>query len=218
LRIPWRKLALFAVASAAVAVLVYRHSDMEVVHARAAEFHPALAFGLLVVLPLFGVPVSILHIAAGIRFGVQWGLVLVSLSIALQLIGSYAIVHLWQARFEAATWIRALRQRIPKGTHASITTVTVLLPGAPYVAINYLLPLLGVPLRYLLLIAYPIHTIRSTVTVTLGDQSDQLTPVRLALLLAYWLTILTACSLLYRRVRKQLEDPPPVADGRRQPA
>lgn len=191
---------------------------MEAVHAYTADLHPAVAFALLLVLPLLGVPVSILHIAAGIRFGVQPGLVLVALSIFLQLLASYALVHACRARFTGARWFRRMREQIPPGTHASISVVTVLLPGAPYAAINYVLPLLGVPLRTYLLVAFPLHTIRSTVTVTLGDQSDDLTPTRLALLLTYALVILGASWLTYRRMRAQLESQPPGADGQRQPA
>lgn len=201
-----------------LAVLAYRTGDMEAVHAHAVNLHPVLAFLLLLVLPLLGVPVSILHIAAGIRFGVQLGLVLVAVTIFLQLLASYALVHAWHARFSAARWVRQLRARIPPGAHGSVSVVTVLLPGAPYAAINYVVPLLGVPLRTFLLAAFPLHTIRSTVTVTLGDQSANLTPVRLALLLAYALVVLTACWVTYRRIRTQLEDRPPAAGDQKQPA
>ncbi len=203
---------------AALAFLLYRNGNMAAVHAYASGLNPVAAFSLLLGLPLLGVPVSLIHIAAGIRFGVQLGLALVALSILLQLLASYAIVHVWRRHFDHARWLQHVRERIPRGAHTSISIVTVLLPGAPYAAINYVLPLLGVPLRTYLLVAFPLHCLRSTVTVAFGDQSHQLTPMRLAFLLAYALVILGASSLTYRRLRARLESQPAGAGDQKQPA
>src|SRR4029077_5828666 len=104
-------------------------------------------FALLVVLPLIGVPASMLHVAAGIRFGAPLGFGLVVVSIALQLLASYAIVHTWRSHFEKSRWLDRVRKRIPTGAQTSVCAFTVLLPGAPFAAVNYVLPLLGVPLR-----------------------------------------------------------------------
>jgi len=203
---------------AAVLILVHHLIDIDAVHARAAKLNGWAAFGLLVVLPLVGFPVSILHIAAGIRFGAGWGMVVVSSSILLQLLASYAIVHHWRHWFEKTRWIRRLRERVPEGAHPSICIFTVLLPGAPYSAINYVLPLVGVPLPTYILCCLPLHTLRSTITVVLGDQSDRLTAARLMVLIAYALTVLGASFLTYRRMRSQLEGPPEAADDPKQPA
>lgn len=178
----------------------------------------AVAFALLAVLPLLGFPASLLHVAAGIRFGAALGLALVSLSICLQLLASFAVVKLWRAHFERARWVDRVRKRIPQGAHASICVFTVLLPGAPYAGINYVLPLMGVPLRTYLLCCLPLHTLRSTVTVVFGDQSDELTPARLAGLAAYALTILGASWWMYRRLRRQFENPRPAANDPKPPA
>jgi uncharacterized membrane protein YdjX (TVP38/TMEM64 family) len=178
----------------------------------------AAAFALLVCLPLVGVPASVLHVAAGIRFGGLLGFGLVALSIALQLLASYAIVRVWRRYFETARWVARLRQRIPQGAHASVCTFTVLLPGAPYSAINYTLALLGVPLRTLLLCAFPLHALRATVTVALGDQSRQLTALRLGALLAYALLILGSSWWMYRRLQSRFSNPRPAADDRKRRA
>ncbi len=202
--------------SAVILALVYSQVDMATVHAYADRMHGGVAFALLTVLPLFGFPASIIHVAAGIRFGVQLGLILVAVSIFLQLLASYGLVHLFRERFDK--WLAGVRGRIPKGAHASICVLTVLLPGAPFAAVNYVLPTLGVPLRTYLLCCLPLHVLRSTVTVTLGGQSDRLTPARLAVLGCYALMILGASWLTYRRLRAQLGDQPSAGDGRKQPA
>jgi uncharacterized membrane protein YdjX (TVP38/TMEM64 family) len=214
--LPWRRIAGAVAVIALAAAFFYRRLDMNAVHAYAEQLNGFAAFALLTVLPLFGFPASVLHVAAGIRFGLGLGLALVALSILLQLLASYGLVHVFHDRFER--WLTPLRKRIPEGTHASICVLAVLLPGAPFTAINYVLPLAGVPLRTYLFCCLPLHVLRSTVTVTFGDQSDKLTASRLAVLVAYALLILTASIVTYRRLRAQLGDPPSAADGRKQPA
>ena len=211
---PWRKIVTFLIAFVAIAGLAYSQLEIEEVHAAAQRLHAGAAFALLAILPLLGFPASLLHIAAGIRFGAAVGLALVSLSILFQLLVSYGVVKLWRNQFEASRWLRKLRERIPQGAHASVCIFTLLLPGAPYAAINYVLPLLGVPLRTFLLCAWPLHTLRSTITVVLGDQSDQLTATRLMILVGYALLVLAASWWTYRRMQAQFSDPPPGANDR----
>ncbi len=196
--------------------IAFGRIDVAAVHAYAERLNGAVAFALLVVLPLFGFPASVLHVVAGMRFGAALGLLLVAISIGLQLLVSYALVHRWREPF--ARRFSAVRRRLPPGAHPSICLFAVLLPGAPFAAINYVLPLIGVRLRTYLLCCWPVHTLRSTVTVLLGDQSDKLTPTRLAVLGGYALLLGVASWWIYRRLRRQLEDPPVAADDRMQPA
>jgi len=216
--LPWRKIATGALVVGALAALLYSQLEIEAVHTQAARLNASVAFALLVVLPLVGFPASLLHVAAGIRFGAGIGLALVSLSILLQLLASYALVNRWRTHFERSRWLKRVRERIPDGAHASVCIFAVLLPGAPYAAINYTLPLVGVPLRTFLLCAWPLHSLRSTVTVFLGDQSAHLTATRLAVLIGYAALILAASWWTYRRLQSQFASPPPAAGDRKQPA
>ena len=216
--LPWAKIATAAVVLGVATVLIYRRFDIETVHEIAARLNGVVAFALLVILPLFGFPASLLHMAAGIRFGVPLGLTLVSLSILLQLLASYALVHRFRGYFERARWVKKLQERIPKGAHASVSVFTLLLPGAPFAAINYTLPLIGVPLRTFLLCAWPLHTLRSTITVLLGGHSAHLTGTKLAVLLGYAALILAASWWTYRRLQTRFSGPRRAAGGRKQPA
>jgi uncharacterized membrane protein YdjX (TVP38/TMEM64 family) len=210
-------MASFALVMGAISAAVYSQVDMGSVHREAARFNGLAAFALLVVLPLLGFPASLLHVAAGIRFGAVAGLALVSLSILIQLCASFAVTRIWRERFERTRWVRRIRERIPEGAHASVCVFTLLLPGVPYAAINYVLPIIGVPLRTYLACAWPLHTLRSTITVIFGDQSAQLTAARLATLLAYALLIAGASWWTYRRLQSQFEGPPPAAGDQKQP-
>jgi len=214
--LPWKRIVAVLLVLVAGLALLYSQVDIHEIHAYARRLPGMVAFALLALLPLIGFPASVLHVAAGIRFGVPLGIALVSLSILLQLLASYALVHAFKDRFERR--LAPIRKRLPKGAHASICVLAVLLPGAPYAAINYVLPTLGVPLRTYLLCCLPLHTLRSTVTVTLGDQSDQLTAARLVALVAYALLILGASWWTYRRLRSRLEGRPAAVDGRKLPA
>jgi uncharacterized membrane protein YdjX (TVP38/TMEM64 family) len=214
---PWGKIVCFALVLGVIAALVYSRIDLRRIHEQAAGFNGGLAFALLVVLPLVGFPASLLHLAAGIRFGAVLGLTLVSFSILLQLLASYGIVRLWRPWFEQARWLKKIRARIPHGAHAGVCVVTVLLPGAPYAAVNYVLSLMGVSLRTFILCAWPLHTLRSTITVLFGDQSAHLTAARLAVLMAYALTIFAASWWTYRRLQARFEGRRPTADDRKPP-
>jgi uncharacterized membrane protein YdjX (TVP38/TMEM64 family) len=216
--LPWAKIVTVVVIVGGVAAALYHQIDIEAIHAAAARLNGVVAFAVLVVLPMIGFPASILHVAAGIRFGAPLGLTLVSLSILLQLLASYAIVRLWRPAFERAKWLKKLRARIPEGAHASVTIFTVLLPGAPFTAVNYVLPLIGVPLRTFLLCAWPLHTLRSTVTVAFGDQSAHLTATRLAVLLAYALAILGVSWWMYARLQSKFSGRRPAAGDRKRRA
>lgn len=216
LQLPWRRMLAGFVTIALILALVFKRVPMDTIHAYANRLNGGVAFLLLTVLPLVGFPASVLHVAAGIRFGLKLGLALVAASIFLQLLASYALVHLFHDRFEHR--LAPLRQRIPSGAHPSICVLAVLLPGAPFAAINYLLPLLGVPLRTYLLCCLPLHVLRSTVTVTFGDQSDKLTAARAVVLALYALLILGGSWWTYRKLRGQLSNPPPAANGRKRPA
>jgi len=216
LRNPWIRIALIAVVVGGALWLLHGSIDPRRIHDYAQRLNGFAAFGLLVVLPLFGFPASVLHVAAGIRFGLWLGLSLVALSIGIQLLVSYAVVHRWREPF--ARRFRRLQKRIPPGAHASICIFAVLLPGAPFAAVNYVLPLIGVRLRTYLLCCWPLDILRSTVTVLLGDQTDKLTPTRALVLGGYALILTLVSASLYRRLRRQLENPPAAEGGPMLPA
>jgi uncharacterized membrane protein YdjX (TVP38/TMEM64 family) len=214
----YRSVRFWVTVAAVVAgiALLYHQVDLDQVRDTAEKLNGGVAFALLTLLPLVGFPVSVLHVAAGVRFGVPLGLALVWLSILLQLLACYGLVH-WKRRFFAKRF-KSLRDKVPKGAHASVTVFTMLIPGAPFFAQNYTLALIGVPLRLYLPICLPMHAARSSIAVILGGESQHLTPARLLLLLLYVAAVLGASWWAWRRIRSTLGDRPVVASGRKQPA
>lgn len=186
-------------------------TDLQVLHAHALEFNGALVFLALVLLPLAGFPVSVLHAIAGAKFGVVWGLVLVGVSIALQLVASYGIVRLapefFARRFE---W---LRQRLPPATHRALTVFTMLLPGAPYVAQNYVLPVVRVPFGIYFGYGLPLHFGRAIIGVVFGEWAGDMTGRRTLAFVVYSVLITLTCAWAFRRLRARLNSPRPAAGG-----
>jgi len=213
----WRRFTPKQYATAAVVLIVlvativfYKHIDMEALHARAEATNGVLLFSIVTVLPLFGFPVSVLHAIVGARFGLGYGMVLVAVTIFLQMLASYGLVKAFPNLF--ARRLEPFRKRLPKGAHRSVTLFTLLLPGAPFFAQNYVLPLIGVPLRTFLCWGLPIHAIRSVIGVLFGDMSGNLTPLRLAGFGAYTVSVIVACAFAFRRLKKAMQGQPPKED------
>jgi uncharacterized membrane protein YdjX (TVP38/TMEM64 family) len=207
-----RVLVALAVLAGLVALsLLYRRIDIDRLHELARDLNGTVVFLALTLLPLAGFPVSVMHAVAGVRFGFALALPLVALSILLQLLLSYALVRAAPGFF--ARRLEPLRKRLPRAAHWPLTLFTLLLPGAPFFAQNYVLPLVGVPLRIFLAVALPLHLVRSVVGVTFGELSDQLTPWSVAGFAAYGLSVTLACGFAFRRLRDRLRDPPRAAGG-----
>ncbi|MFT3869191.1 MAG: hypothetical protein QM715_12100 [Nibricoccus sp.] len=187
----------------------YSRIDLSALRAATLEMNGAFVFLALVILPLLGFPVSVLHVFAGVRWGGVVGTSLVTASILLQLLASYGLVHLFRPLFAAR--LEPLRRRIPEGAHGPVSLFTMLVPGVPYFAKNYVLPLIGVPLPTYLLWCFPLHALRATVPVIFGDQADHLTPTRIVLFCLYGTVIVLSCGWAFRRLQSQLADPPQAA-------
>jgi len=213
-----RKIVLGIVVVAALVgiTVLYQFIDVKEVHRRAEGFNGFTVFALITVLPLLGFPISVAHAVAGMRFGVGLGLAIAAASIFLQMLASYALVKAMPKLF--AKHLAPLRERLPKGAHGPVTLFTIMLPGAPYFAKNYVLPLIGVPLPTFLLWGLPIHILKSVVGLVFGDMSDDLSPLRITGFAVYAVISIGGCAWAFRRLQAQMKAPRPKAGGRKQRA
>jgi uncharacterized membrane protein YdjX (TVP38/TMEM64 family) len=197
------------VLACAAITVAYHFVDVDALHRKAEELNGPAVFAGITLLPLVGFPVSVLHAVAGVRFGLKLGIPLVACSIFLQLLLSFALVKLLPNFFQRH--LEWLRKKLPHTTHGPLTLFTMLLPGVPYFAQLYVLPLVGVPLRIFLLYSLPINVARSLAGVLFGDMSDHLTPLRLAGFAGYVIAITVACAWSFRRLQARLKDRPAAA-------
>jgi uncharacterized membrane protein YdjX (TVP38/TMEM64 family) len=200
-----------SVAALIVIACLYRRIDVEALHRRAEELNGPSVFIAITLLPLVCFPVSVMHAIAGVRFGLALGIPLVACSICLQLLLAYLLVRLLPDFF--SRHFDKLRRRLPHAAHGPLTLFTMLLPGMPYFAQIYVLPLVGVPLRIYLAYSLPINIARSLIGVLFGHLSDHLTPLRLSGFVVYTIVITLACAWSFRRLQRKLKDRPAAADG-----
>lgn len=197
----WRTLALIGGLAIGISIF-WGRLDVDEVHAWAKRMPAGWAFLLMLVLPLIGCPATLVNLAAGVRFGIAGGLPLVALAITIHQFIAFALVRWMPGMFTKL--VRPLRERLPRGSHKAVTMFSALLPGIPYWMQVYSMPMLGIPLRTVLLCAVPFHTMRSLLALVGGGISDHLTPWSIAGLVAYATVLMTACAVAGRRLRKEM--------------
>jgi len=114
---------------------------------------PALFIGLMVVLPLVGFPISVFLIMAGIKFGALYAILLWIIVLPAHTLISYHLARALRGPLE-----RLLTEkfgysipRVPEQREALFSFLFLAVPGIPYAAKNYLLPLAGIPFKYCVL-------------------------------------------------------------------
>lgn len=167
---------------------------------------PALAvLPLTAVLPLIGFPISIVYLALGARFGPYWGLACVAGISTVHVVGTYWIAHSFLRR-PVERWLARHHQAVPaldRTDEASVVAVAVLAPVLPYFIRNYGLALAGVRLRTYLLVAVPLYTLRSAVTLFLGGLSSDPSVRGAVILGAIYVAKLSACAALVWHLRRK---------------
>jgi uncharacterized membrane protein YdjX (TVP38/TMEM64 family) len=177
---------------AALICAAYFFVDLPRVHAWAEGLHGLLVFVLLSLLPLFGLPVSVLYFIVGAKFGLGIGLLLSAFAIAIHLLG----IH-WIGTSFLRGVIRELLQRtryrlpdIPARGRTALGMLTALLPG-PYSVKNYLLAIGGLPLKPFFLGCWPVYIVQASSGILFGDLSGRITLGRTILFITY--AVLITC-------------------------
>ena len=122
------------------------------------------------VLPLCGMPIRIMLILAGFRFGFAGGMVLSVIGLPLHNFAAYFIAH-GSFRDAVRGFLKRSGYAIPpiQPRHRIwFTAVVAAIPGPPYFAKLYLLALTDLPLRVFVGVGAPIYTALSVVPVGIG--------------------------------------------------
>ena len=186
-----------------------RSVDFDAFHAWTKRLPAAAVAALVGVLPLVGFPVSALHLAAGLRFEFWVALPLVAAATLAHHTASWALARALPERF--FTRLDPWRRKLEGAGHRQAAVLCCLLPGMPYTVQLYLLPVIGAPLRVLCFVSVPLHTTRASVTILLGTLSDELTPGRVAALVAYYIVVFVICGIILGRLRRALAAEPAAA-------
>lgn len=178
---------------------------------RVADFltrvDPGWALLAMATLPIGGFPISPVYVGAGALFG-PWlgGLVVMAVTI-VHVLATHLLARTVLRRPFArwrAKWNRRLPV-VPPGERATLVAMIVIMPGLPYLARNSLLAFSEVPPRVLLGVAVPLYTLRSYVSIFLGDVGREPTPQAVAVLAAVFAVKLALSALLFVRLRSRCE-------------
>jgi uncharacterized membrane protein YdjX (TVP38/TMEM64 family) len=200
----WWGAAGIGLVSAAILFFLYSQVDVRALYRWSEGLSSAWIFLVLAALPLVGFPVSILYFLVGAKFGFGFGLLLTSLSIAVNLTVSH-----WIAARILRRPLQWLLQRgayrlpqAPKEGHASIALLTAMLPG-PYGVKNYLLALSGIPFRQYFGVCLPVYIFRASSGILFGGLTSQMSWARACLMAGYAIVMTFVCRSLLRRLKSK---------------
>jgi uncharacterized membrane protein YdjX (TVP38/TMEM64 family) len=200
---PWFWVATCAgIAALALAAWIF---DLKALHGAAQSMNGLVLFVVTALLPLAGVPVSVLYIAVGARFGHAWGMVLVAGAIVVHLSAAWWIGHSWLKRPLVAILRRFGKKKpqVPAGESVATCLLIALMPGISYALKNYVLVLAGAPFRQFFWTCLPVHLFTASLGVLFGGFTASMTPVRILFLLAYGASLLGLSRYLFRRLARK---------------
>lgn len=111
------------------------------------DTHPGLFIIMMIVLPLFGFPISPFLILVGIKFGPYWAAVITSLIFAFHLVIAYLLTHSFLRRRISMLLARMNYQipQIKESRRLIFSIIFMALPGLPYTIKNFSLAILNIP-------------------------------------------------------------------------
>lgn len=152
------------------------------------------------ILPLCGVPVRIMLILAGFRFGFAGGMVLSAFGLLWHNLATYFIAR-GSFRNAVRDFLKRSGYAIPpvQARHRIwLTGVVAAIPGPPYFAKLYLLALTDLPLRIFVGVGAPIYIVLSVVPVGIGGAVVEY-EAKWAYLLAFGFVLITVIGLWLRK-------------------
>jgi len=111
------------------------------------DTQPLLFLTLWAILPIFGFPMTIFLVLAGVKFGIVWGILLTLAVMPVHMIASYLVARSFLYR-PLLGFLERRGYSLPHLANRRVITgmfVFVSLPGPSYALKNYLLALLDIP-------------------------------------------------------------------------
>jgi len=132
---------------------------------------PAWFIAAFMVLPLAGVPISILLVLAGVRFGLWGGMSLAVCGVLFHNFVAYHLVHRWfRDRFRRRMQRSGYDVSVIKGGNQTwFTILFVAIHGPPYALKLYLLALTEIPFRIYFWVGAPVYILFCLVPVGAGS-------------------------------------------------
>lgn len=191
------------VAAVVLGLAWFLHSLPDGSWSRTIERLPAAGLLLaLVVLPLFGLPISVLYLAVGARWGVGVGLLITGAATMLHLVLSYPLGR--AARRPLTKLLERAGWRLPHITPTAARPFCLwvaLVPGLSYTLKNYVPALVGIPLRVAFPAYLPVHLATAVAGLALGGVTVRFSWPVVGAALAYGLFMIVLTRHLAHRLR-----------------
>lgn len=171
------------------------------------------AFAALLILPLIGFPLSVLALAAGLRFGLGPALLLMTPALAFHLVFSFFAARRWLKQ-PLLRWLARYDftlPRAPDGESLSVALLVNLVPGPPYFVKNYLLAIAELPFRSYFFAGLFANLLNTSMGILAGDFFRHMNLQGGAILTAYVLVISVVCGRLIRHLRRLAPAPLPTS-------
>lgn len=137
---------------------------------------PVLFLGLMLALPLAGVPLTLFLLFVGAKFGLFTGILLLEAVLPLQMAAAFLLAH--GVRKPLAAYLVNRRQYripvVPDHHELMFSFFFITFPGFPYAVKLYLLPLAGVKFRYCVWLNWAINGVMCIPFVLLGKSAMDL--------------------------------------------
>ena len=157
------------------------------------DLSPLLFVSLMIVLPILGFPISVFLVITGIKFGIFSAVLLWFLVLPVHALLGYAA-----ARYLSPILKKLLNNVlgykvpiIPAQHEAMFSLFFLAIPGIPYAAKNYLLPLAGVSVRYCVVMNCLVQSLLGLPFIILGKSGAEMNPSLFSIAIA-----LLACFIL----------------------
>ncbi|HEU6447615.1 MAG TPA: VTT domain-containing protein [Verrucomicrobiae bacterium] len=201
------RIILWSIVIASVIVLgALSHSiSLKTIHAWSAEINGWLLFAIMAFLPLIGMPMSLLAIMAGAKFGPWEGMEISAATVSINLAASWWIARSWLRR-PLEKLLRKTNYKRPtleKGEYIGVCLLTALVPGPSYTIKNYFLAISNLPFRVIFWVGLPAHLFAMSPGLLFGDFSGKMTTAKGVFLVTYTLLLIGASHFLIRRIRRR---------------
>ena len=166
-----------------------------------SSLSPVTLLVALTVLPIFGFPISVLHIAAGARFGLLLGTAAVAGSTLIHLLATFALARLMDEPLRRLLALFGWHlPQVPTRMAWSFGFWVALLPGVSYALKNAVPPLASISLRTFVFTALPTHVATALIGLGIGQATIEFSWYLVAGVAFYALVL----SLVTRRLARQL--------------
>lgn len=190
-----------------LALGIYLAVEYELVQQATSLIHrdmpPLLFIVLMMVMPVFGFPISIFLILVGIKFGIFYAILLWLTVLPMHVLTGYFL----------ARWARKPLKRLsfrmgypipplPEKGAPMFSFLFLAIPGIPYAGKNYILPLAGAPFSYCVVMNFFVQFPQGIPFIILGKSVMELDPT----LLYISLIIIAAIYFLLRWLKKKYKN------------